>query len=145
VLGDVGDPQPIGAIGPELAVDQVRPRRRSRSGPAPPAAVNALQADEFHAPPHPLVADRHPVAVAQLGVHPAHPVGLPRSGVDRGDSVGQLRVLAVPVTGRPAAPFVETRGRDLQDPAGHRDRETLRGQLLDQPEPYFGRMFSRAK
>lgn len=30
-------------------------------------------------------------------------------------------------------------------PAGHRDGDTVCGELLDQPEPYFGSTFSRAK
>ena len=100
---------------------------------------------------------------------PRRRVGISQQGVDRGDRVllspgppaggrpdradpvtqgvhrRQLRVIAVTGAGRPAAPFVKARGRDLQDPAGHRDREPVGGKLLDQPEPYFGRMFSRAK
>ena len=43
------------------------------------------------------------LAVAQLGVDPANPVGLARGGVDRGDGVGQLRVIAVTGAGRPRA------------------------------------------
>ncbi len=85
------------------------------------------------------------LAVAQLGVNPANPVGLSGAGVDGDDGVGQLRVITVTRAGRPVAPFVEARGRHTQDPAGHRDGEPIGGQFLDQPEPYFGRMFSRAK
>ncbi len=34
---------------------------------------------------------------------------------------------------------------DVQIRAGHRDGEPVGGEFTDQPEPYFGRMFSGAK
>ena len=52
------------ALGTKLAVDQIRPLRRSWSGPAPAPPVHTLQPDQCHAPPHPLMADPHAVAVA---------------------------------------------------------------------------------
>jgi len=101
VLGDVGDPQPVRALGDEAAVDQVRPGRSRGPGPAPPATVNPLEPDQFHAAPDPFAAHPAALALAQLGVDPAYPVGLARGGVDRGDGVGQLRVIAITDAGRP--------------------------------------------
>jgi hypothetical protein len=69
--------------------------------------MDSLQSHEFHAPPHPLVPDAHPLAVAQFGMHAAHSVGLPRCGVDRSDGVDQLRIVTVTARGRPTTPFVE--------------------------------------
>ena len=65
--------------------------------------------------------------------------------MDVDDGVRQIGVLEVTVRGRSVAPLVVARPRDLQDPAGHRDIEAVRGELLDQPEPYFGSTFSCAK
>jgi len=120
VLGDVGDPQSVRALGAELTLNQVRPRGGRRPGPVPPATVHPFEPDEFHAAPGPLAADPPSLPVAQLGVDPTHTVGLTRGGVDRSDGVGQLRIIAVTGAGRPAAPFVEAhypadRACDWQD------------------------------
>ena len=101
VLGDVGDPEPVRALGTKLTVDQIRPRRRCRPGPAPAATVHTLEPDQFHAAPDPFAADPPSLPVAQLGVDPTDSVGLARGGVDRGDGVGQLRVIAITDAGRP--------------------------------------------
>ncbi len=42
-------------------------------------------------------------------------------------------------------PLVVARGRDIQDPARHRDGEPVGGKLTNEPEACFGRTFSRAK
>ncbi|GFG67785.1 hypothetical protein MKUB_52750 [Mycobacterium kubicae] len=104
---DVGDPQPVGTFGAELPLNQIRPRCGRRRFPPPAAAMNALHANEFHAPPHPLMADLDPVAVTQLSLDTAYPVGVARRGVNCGDGVGQLGVVAVAIAGRPGAPFME--------------------------------------
>jgi hypothetical protein len=43
------------------------------------------------------------------------------------------------------AVHVEAGAGDTKNPAGHRDADAVGGELTDQPEPYFGRTFSRAK
>ena len=91
------------------------------------------------------MASSNTVGVAKLGPNPAHPISLAGFGVDRGDRLRQVRVITITRRSRPGPPFIKPRGRNIKDPAGHRDGETRRGQLLDQPEPYFGRMFSLAK
>jgi len=65
--------------------------------------------------------------------------------VDVDDDVEQVGVGDVTGRGWPQAPLVVPRPGDLQDPARHRDIEAVSGELVDQPEPYFGSTFSRAK
>ncbi len=78
-------------------------------------------------------------------MHPPDTVGAAGSGVDVNDRVQQVRVVDIAGRRRPAAPLIEPRPGNLEHPAGHRDVEAVGGELLDQPEPYFGSTFSRAK
>jgi len=89
----------------------------------------------------------HPQLVGQpeLGVAAAHAVGGAGPVMDSAQPGDQVRVLEVTGRGGPVPPLVVARRGDLQDPAGHRDREPGLGELTDQPEPYFGSTFSRAK
>ena len=81
----------------------------------------------------------------QLRVHPPNAIGLPGCGMDLDNLVEQVGIVDVTATGWPVAPLVVTGGRDPQDPARHRNREPLGGELTDEPETYFGSTFSRAK
>lgn len=65
--------------------------------------------------------------------------------MDISDAVGQHRIHVISVGRWAVSPLVEPGPRHLEDPAGHRDGKPVYGQFVDQPEPYFGRMFSRAK
>ncbi len=65
--------------------------------------------------------------------------------MDVSDLVQQVGVIPVPVGDCPSEPLVVARTGHLQHPAGHCDVDLLAAQLLDQPERYFGRTFSRAK
>jgi hypothetical protein len=56
----------------------------------------------------------------------------------------QCRVGDLAGSGRTTPPLVEARTRDPQHPAGHRGVNAVGGKLLDQPERYSGRTFSRA-
>lgn len=76
---------------------------------------------------------------------PSDPVGRPRSGVNLDDHVEQVGILKITVRRWPFSPLVVARGRDTQDPARHRDGEPVSGKLTNEPEPYFGSTFSRAK
>lgn len=97
-----------------------------------------------HQPLHPPPPDRQRPAEPQLGVHPSRAVAAAGRGVHGDDRVQQVGV--VQVTGRrlAAPPLRETRTGHLEHPAGHRDVQPVRGELLDQPEPYFPSTFSRA-
>jgi hypothetical protein len=149
VLGDVGDPQPVRGVGDEPALHQVGVHGRRRAGPVPFAPVtDPGQARAAHQPGDPLAPARQPQAEPELGVHPRRPVRAAGGGMDRGDGAAQLLVGHGPSAGRPAEPVVVARAGDLQDSAGHRDIDPqvdVLGELTDQPEPYFGSTFSRAK
>jgi hypothetical protein len=74
----------------------------------------------------------------------ANPVGSPCGSMQGADLIDQVRVGEVPVRRTTGTPLVVSRRGDLQHPASHRDREVA-AELVDQPEPYFGRTFSFAK
>lgn len=92
----------------------------------------------------PSAAERRAQA-AQLGMHPRHPVGPPRQGVDRHDLCGQRLVGHLPRRGWAMPPLVVARRGDPQHPAGHRDDDPGGGERMDQPEGHFGSTCSRAK
>ena len=146
VLGDVGAPQQVRSSGGELPLHQVLVDRLSRTVSTSLVSVgNASAPGDPQQPRDPLAAHPHPEPEPELGVHPRRPVGAAGVTVDVHDRVGQIGVLKVPPRRCPVPPLIEPRPRDLEDPAGHRDVEPVAGKLLDQPEPYFGSTFSRAK
>jgi len=128
--GDVGHPQPVRLACGELAVDQVRRRRRpwvlAGRRPPPLAHKRALQASLAHEPLHALAADPDAVA-AQLGVDPWRPVGAARAGMDSPDPAEQELVVQGVLAGRapPGHPPVEGRDRDLEDPEDGLDPEPV--------------------
>ncbi|GAA0969568.1 hypothetical protein GCM10009550_76400 [Actinocorallia libanotica] len=70
VFGDVGDPQNVGRVGVEAAVDQVvLGGRAARGSFAAAAPVDALEAGLSHEPLHPLAVHRLAQPERQLGVH----------------------------------------------------------------------------
>lgn len=93
-VGDVGHPQLVGAIGFEVAVDEIGSRcsclvahRCARLS----AAVNALQAVGSHEPGDALAAAAHAL-VAQRSVDPRGAVGLTGLGVDVSDQQHEAAV-----------------------------------------------------
>ena len=139
VLGDVGDPQPVGALGDEAALHQILVHRRRRTRSAMLAPVtDAGQAGGAHQPGHPLAAAGHAESQAELGVHPRCAVGAAGGGMHLGDRGGQLFVGHLAGAGCPAAPLVEARSRHPQHPAGHRDVDAVSGELVDQPVDHSG-------
>lgn len=81
----------------------------------------------------------------ELGVDLRGAIGAPRHLVDRNDRRGQLGVGDRPGRGWPGRPVLVPGPGDVEHPAGHRDADTVVGELTDQPEPRLGRTFSRAK
>ena len=61
------------------------------------------------------------------------------------DLFEQQFVILFPHGCRAVLPFVVARPGHAEQPAGHRDVDTVVGEFMDQPERYFGRMFSFAK
>src|SRR5690348_5678784 len=109
------------------------------------APVDALQPGLAHKLGDALAIHLLAFAQHQLGVHPRPPVGAPRFGMYFADQLHQLPVACFPRRLRPPEPFIVAGRGYLQHPAGHRDGNTIGGELADQPECYFGRTFSRAK
>ena len=58
--------------------------------------------------------------------------------------VSALASLTV-IRSTPSEPFVIAGRGHVQHPAGHRDGNSVFGELADQPEGYFGRRLSGAK
>ena len=105
----------------------------------PGQTVTGHQTGDLATPDH-VRATEH-----ELGVNPPNSVGRPRRGVDLDDRVEQIGILDITQRRWPLDPPVIARGRDTQDPARHRHGETVGGKLTNEPEPYFGSTFSRAK
>jgi hypothetical protein len=102
-VGDVGDPQLVGAGRGERAVDQVRAVVRATAGhggPRPGRPTDPAQTPAAHQPGD--GAAGHPVALpAQLGVHLAHPVDAVVVAVDLLDDLRGRRVGHRPRRRRP--------------------------------------------
>ena len=112
---------------------------------SPPSAVDPGQAVTRHQPGDLATPDPMRAAHDQLGVDSSDPVGRSGRSMDLDDHIEQVGVLQVTVRGRSFGPLVVARRRDAQDPARHRDGEPVSGKLTNEPEPYFGSTFSRAK
>ena len=82
-------------------------------------------------------ADPHPQAHPQLGVDPRRAVGSARVGMDLHDQPGQFAILEFTRGWLALDRLVADRSGDLEDPAGHRDREPVRGQFLGRPDRCF--------
>jgi hypothetical protein len=149
VLGDVGAPQPVGGVGDEPTVHQVVVDRRGWPVAALLAAMaQAGDACFAHQPGHAFATATQTQPEPEFGVHPWGPIGAPRVAVHLEDGVGQPGVVDIAGRGRSVPPLVVARPGHLQHPAGHRDIDSqigVVGELTDQPEPYFGSTFSRAK
>lgn len=146
MLCDVTEPEPVQLGWAELSLHQILVRRCVRFPTAPFAAVGDVgEAVEAHEAGDSLPADMNAEPEPQLGLDPRRTVGASRVAVNLSDRRRQRLVRVHARRRRSAPPVVEAGGRDVQEPAGHRDGNTLRGELLDQPEPHFGGTFSLAK
>ena len=148
VLGDVGHPEPVGAVDGEVALHQVvgRDGLGMAAGAAPPATPrDPGQVGRPHQPLDPLAAAEDTHAQSQLGVHSRRPIGASGQLVSRPDVADQLGVGQRPSRRGPGLPVVEPGRRHPHQPAGQADRESLRGQPVDDREHHFGRTFSWAK
>ena len=93
-VGDVRDPEPIGCVGAEVALDQVRRRTGARipcRRPRPLASADAPQAGTAHQSGDPLAA--HSAALSdELGMDAGSAVGALRDAVDLTDAIEQCPV-----------------------------------------------------
>lgn len=120
--------------------------RQTTAAAAPPLAVmNALQPRDTHEPFNPTAPDPDSAAEHQLGMNPANPIGSSGDRMEVANRVDQIRILDITSRRPTRAPLVKARRRHLQHPADHRDGQSVAGEFMDQPEPYCGSTFSRAK
>jgi hypothetical protein len=139
VFGDVGEPQPVGAIRGEVTADQVVMHRRA--GLLLSAALLAE-----HAPPVVVPADPPRGPVGHAGSRAAGLVGQ--------EPLAELRILSVRVEQRVRAcgplelgighgtfePAVVGLAGEFQDPARDRDGDSARGQFFhERVDPFPGR------
>ena len=146
VLRNIAEPEPVRRVGAELPLHEILVSCGVRLPPAPFASMrHPGQTIEAHQPCDALLPDVNTEPEPQLGQHPRGTIGAARLPMDSSDRGRERRVSDRARRRRPSDPFVVARGRHPEEPAGHRDGNPVRGELLDQPEPYFGSTFSRAK
>src|SRR5690606_33454224 len=100
---------------------------------------------QAHQPRHALASDSHPSPKAQFRMDPGSAIGATRLEVNLPDRGRQRLIRYCPRRRDTVTPGVVAGPRNLKHPARHRDGEAIGGELVDEPEAYFGRTFSRAK
>jgi hypothetical protein len=137
MLGDVGQPELVTALGAEVPTHQVVVDRRTRLpieapllGEHRPEALLRAQS------PHPALAGCEP-GIGQLVGDEAIPEGRV-VGMDVHGRVDQVGVVPVPLADRVPTPLVERLGGKAQHPAGHRDGDPVSGKVEDQRVDHFG-------
>ena len=126
-VGDVGYPEPIRALGTEVALNQIGSkncRTIPHGGGGPLAPTHAPQAFFAHQTSDPLAADVRALG-RQLGVDPRRPVGTARILVNALDAIAQHRVLAGSLRSSTLCPRVEAAARHTENPA-HGGNRVLR-------------------
>jgi hypothetical protein len=111
-VGDVGNPELVRPLGPEIPIDQIGGRPHplvADGGPGLPSPAHADKAGRTHQALHPLATDTD-ARVRQLGVDARRAVGACRPLVDRPDAADKLGIgagssgwLAVPPSVEAAA------------------------------------------
>jgi hypothetical protein len=115
VLGDVGNPQCVRAVGDEPRSTRSTDGCRVGVTPGAAAAPTAVCPDDpmlAHEPFDAFAPGSDVLAQAELGVHPRGAVGLPRAGVDVADDLGQLQIHSVAGRDRAVAPGVVAAGHE---------------------------------
>ena len=122
-VGDVGAPKPIGCVGGEGALDQVRrragariPRRRSR----PLASADAPQARTAHQSGDPLAA-HSAASIDEIGVDAGSTIGASRNAMNLADAIEQRPIALGAGRRRPDLPRVAPAGGDPRQPAHRGD------------------------
>lgn len=128
VLRDVAEPEPVRRVCAELPLHEILVRRRVRLPAAPlPTVRDPDQTVQSHQPGDALAADVNAEPEAQLGEHARSAISLAGVGVDASDRRRQRRIRDRSRRRWPVHPLVVTGGRDVQEPAGHRDGDPVRG------------------
>jgi hypothetical protein len=133
-VGQVGDPQAVGRLDGEVALDEVGPAQRVRIGPSgaprPPAPLGADDLVRAHQPLHPAARDLLAGAPQRLP-HAPVAVGAVVGRVQLADAPEQPLVLHRP-RGAPSGGALVVGGRrHAQDPADRLDAEAA-AMLVDE-------------
>src|SRR5712691_11974652 len=124
-IGDVGDPEAVRTVPPELSLDEiggeVGPRIADRR-PDEAAAMDALQPGPAHQPGDPLAATVD-AGGSQVGVDPWRPVRSPARLVGGPDPLADLGVEPGPGRRAAAAPGPVSARGDAEQPAHRCDRK----------------------
>src|ERR1700733_2272981 len=139
VLGDVGEPQRVGAVDGEIALDQVLFSRlvdqvllvflRARK---------ALDAQLTHDRENQLLVDDHVLLTLEGGSDPQHSIGATGSLVDVGDQAHQQESTDLAVRGHVELVLVKARPRDPGNTTGHTLGVAQVAQCLGNLAPPFG-------
>src|SRR5215213_11299569 len=118
-VGYVRNPQPIRLFLDEVSADQIGsglPKRYALGGPQPASPNTAPELRPAHEPRHPLpgAADAYG---PELRVYPRCSVGRAAVAVDDLYLLGEHRIEAGPLGGRPSPPSVVTAARDAKHAA----------------------------
>ena len=138
MLGDIPEPQLVGRPGSEVPLDQVVVDRRPRllalpaglllPERAPPAVVRAD-------PPRGPLSHRDPGVSCLVDQEPVAELRIVAVGVKQ--RVGPVGLLEFGVSHSAHQPAVVGLAGDLEDPARHRDGDTVGGQLADERVHHF--------
>ena len=138
-VGDIGDPQSIGAVGVELPLDEVYGRLRLGIGPRrnhKPTQRRAPKARRSHQARHALATDADPVIVGQLGLHVRRSIRVARASLYRFDFRRQDQIRSGPMAHRAILPRIEPAPQDPQQ-AAHRPNRMGGLVRLHEPEERF--------
>lgn len=107
VLSDVGEPEPIRAIGMELALDQVVMGCRGRDMSLLATVTHALELVFAHEPSDPLPSAGKAHVKCEFGMNPRRPIGSPRHHMDLTDREHQLPISQLPAARLSVLPLIE--------------------------------------
>ena len=140
VLGDVGQPQPVGLLGREVPADAVIVHGRAWAGPVlaalgPERAVPLVLVAE---PPGGTGRHRSASILGLVAQQPVPELGIVLVGVVEG--VGPVSGLHLRGGDRVLEPAVVGLAGELEDPQGHHDRDLVGGELgHERVHHFFGR------
>ena len=140
MLGDVREPDRVGALGGEVPLHQIVVNGGAGLLPAALATRLRRRRPQLLVPtqaPHPALAELVAGGLELVGEEPVAELRIIAVEIDEG--VREAGVVEIAVRARVGAPLVERLGREAEHPAGQPHRDPLGGQVEDQRVAHFGR------